>query len=674
MPHRAAKDTEPLFPESDALKPLAERMRPRTLDEIVGQGRLLGPGTPLRRELEAGRVHSMILWGPPGCGKTTLALLVAKYADAHFQAISAVLSGLAEVRKALAEAEALYGQGRRSVLFVDEVHRFNKAQQDAFLPHIEKGVIVFVGATTENPSFELNSALLSRCRVHVMDAVGADDIVIALKRALSDAERGLGKLSLQVDDATLALMARAADSDVRRALTFLEITAELAQDGRIDDATLQQVLADRTRRFDKGGEQFYDQISALHKSVRSSNPDAALYWLVRMLDGGCEPLYLARRMTRMAIEDVGLADPRAWQLALQAWDTYERLGSPEGELALAEVALYLAMAPKSNAAHAAYGAARANVRETGTLEVPMHLRNAPTKLMKGLGYGKGYQYDPDVEGGVALDQQCLPDALAGTEFYAPTANGIEAKIRESWNACDQRGPRHASRGLRLHAARHAGSTSRARGSIMSVVWYFDFISPFAWLQWPKIRSLAAEREVELRPILFAGLLDHHGQKGPAEIPGKREFTYRHVLWRARRAGRTLRFPPAHPFNPLAALRLCVAAGSNVTATDAIFEWIWSQGRAGDSAHALAPVAERLGIADVEAAVADPVAKARLRENFDAAIADGVFGVPTLALDGRLFWGDDAHDFALACLHDPALWDEPEMRRVTTLPIGVARTT
>lgn len=435
MPRRIASPaSNALFPESDALKPLAERMRPRTLDEIVGQDRLLGPASALRRALEAGSVHSMVLWGPPGCGKTTLALLVARYADAHFQAISAVLSGLADVRKALAEAEGLFAQGRRSVLFVDEVHRFNKAQQDAFLPHIERGVIVFVGATTENPSFELNSALLSRCRVHVMDAVGADAIVVALKRALTDDERGLRELHLQVDDEALSLMAKAADGDVRRALTFLEIAAELAHENRIDESTLQQVLADRTRRFDKGGEQFYDQISALHKSVRSSDPDAALYWLVRMLDGGCEPPYLARRMVRMAVEDIGLADPRAWQLTLHAWDTYERLGSPEGELALAEAVLYLAMAPKSNAAYVAYGAARANVRESGTLEVPMHLRNAPTKLMKGLGYGKDYQYDPDIEGGVALDQQCLPDALAGTEFYAPTANGIEAKIREKLNA------------------------------------------------------------------------------------------------------------------------------------------------------------------------------------------------------------------------------------------------
>ena len=444
MPRRKTASAPDLLPEPEALKPLAERMRPHTLDEIVGQDRLLGRDTPLRRELEAGRVHSMVLWGPPGCGKTTLALLVARYADARFQAISAVLSGLADVRAALAEAEVAFAQGRRSVLFVDEVHRFNKAQQDAFLPHIERGVIVFVGATTENPSFELNSALLSRCHVHVMDAVDADAIVVALNRALADEARGLGALHLQTGDAMLALMARAADGDVRRALTFLEIAADLARDGRIDENTLQQVLADRTRRFDKGGEQFYDQISALHKSVRSSDPDAALYWLVRMLDGGCEPLYLARRMVRMAVEDIGLADPRAWQLALRGWDTYERLGSPEGELALAEVALYLAVAPKSNASYIAFGAVQSKVRETGTLDVPMHLRNAPTRLMKDLGYGSGYQYDHDVDGGVALDQQCLPDALAGTEFYAPTTNGVEARIREKLDAL--RAARRKARG------------------------------------------------------------------------------------------------------------------------------------------------------------------------------------------------------------------------------------
>ncbi|WP_346950152.1 replication-associated recombination protein A [Dyella sp.] len=427
----SARGSSPdLFPESDELKPLAERMRPRGLDEIVGQQRVLAPGKALRRALEAGRVHSMVLWGPPGCGKTTVALLVARYADADFRAISAVLSGLPEVRKALAEAEANFAQGRRTVLFVDEVHRFNKAQQDAFLPHIERGVIIFVGATTENPSFELNSALLSRCRVHVLEAVSADDIVGALKRALEDSERGLGGQGLSIGDASLQLIARAADGDVRRALTLLEIAAELAEDGRIDEATLEQVLADRTRRFDKGGEQFYDQISALHKSVRSSDPDAALYWMCRMLDGGVDPLYLARRMTRMAVEDVGLAEPRAWRMALDAWDTYERLGSPEGELGLAQLAIWLAMAPKSNAAYTAYNQARATIRDTGTLDVPMHLRNAPTRLLKGLGYGQGYQYDHDAEGGIALGQQCLPDALDGTVFYEPVERGLELKLRE----------------------------------------------------------------------------------------------------------------------------------------------------------------------------------------------------------------------------------------------------
>ena len=288
-----------LFAEPDALKPLAERMRPRSLDEIVGQQRLVGPDQALRRALEAGKIHSMVLWGPPGCGKTTLALLVARYAEADFRAISAVLSGLPDVRKALAEAEVNFAQGRRTVLFVDEVHRFNKTQQDAFLPHIEKGVIIFIGATTENPSFELNSALLSRCRVHVLEPISTDDIVAALKRALTDGERGLGELQLQVGDASLDSIAQAADGDVRRALTLLEIAAELAEDKRIDEVTLVQVLADRTRRFDKQGEQFYDQISALHKSVRSSDPDAAVYWLCRMLDGGVDPLYLARRMTRI---------------------------------------------------------------------------------------------------------------------------------------------------------------------------------------------------------------------------------------------------------------------------------------------------------------------------------------------------------------------------------------
>jgi putative ATPase len=432
--------TQPLFTASDALKPLAERIRPRTLDEMVGQRRLLGEGASLRRAIEAGHVHSMILWGPPGCGKTTLALLLAKYAHAEFRAISAVLSGLPEVRQILAAAEDRFVQGTRTVLFVDEVHRFNKTQQDAFLPHIERGSILFVGATTENPSFELNSALLSRCRVHVMDALSVDDIVLALKHALADTERGVGGRGLIVADPQLALIARASDGDVRRALTMLEIAAELAgndtagQGGTIDDATLDQVLADRTRRFDKGGAQFYDQISALHKSVRSSNPDAALYWLTRMLDGGVDPIYLARRLTRMAVEDIGLADPRALQMAIEAWEAFDRLGSPEGELALAQVALYLASTAKSNAAYVAFDAAKADVREFGTADVPMHLRNAPTKLMKELGYSKGYQYDPDIEGGIALDQTGFPDALGERVYYEPMERGMEAKLKEKLDA------------------------------------------------------------------------------------------------------------------------------------------------------------------------------------------------------------------------------------------------
>jgi putative ATPase len=418
--------------DRDGMRPLAERIRPRSLDEMVGQKRLLAPGSALRRAIESGRVHSMILWGPPGCGKTTLALLLAKYADAEFRAISAVLSGLPEVRQVLAEAAMRFSEGHKTVLFVDEVHRFNKTQQDAFLPHIERGTIVFVGATTENPSFELNSALLSRCRVHVMEGVSVDDITLALRQALDDEERGLGGRGLAVADDALEQIARAADGDVRRALTLLEIAAELAEGegGEITATTLAQVLADRTRRFDKGGEQFYDQISALHKSVRSSNPDAALYWLTRMLDGGCDPSYLARRLTRMAIEDIGLADPRALQMSLDAWDTFERLGSPEGELAFAQLTLYLATTAKSNAGYAAFNAAKRDVSEHGTQDVPLHLRNAPTRLMKQLGYAKGYQYDHDAEGGIALDQTGFPDAMGERVYYQPVERGLEIKLKE----------------------------------------------------------------------------------------------------------------------------------------------------------------------------------------------------------------------------------------------------
>ena len=423
--------------------PLAERMRPRDLDEIVGQRRLMAPNAALRRALEAGRIHSMILWGPPGCGKTTLARLVATRSNARFVALSAVMSGLPEVRKVLAEAATQFASGERTVLFVDEVHRFNKTQQDAFLPHIEAGHVVFVGATTENPSFELNSALLSRCRVHVLDAVQADDIEVALRLALED-ERGLGSQHLRVDSEALSTIASAADGDVRRALTLLEIAAELAEGGRIDQGTLSQVLADRTRRFDKQGEQFYDQISALHKSVRSSDPDAAVYWLARMIDGGCDPTYLCRRLTRMAVEDIGLADPRALDMAIAAWEAFERLGAPEGELALAQLTLYLASCAKSNAGYVAWKAARADVQAHGTLEVPMHLRNAPTRLMKELGYGKGYQYDPDAQGGVALDQVCLPERLAERVYYQPVERGLEIRLKEKLDGL--RAARAAARG------------------------------------------------------------------------------------------------------------------------------------------------------------------------------------------------------------------------------------
>jgi len=445
-PSAVAASGDLLAGEQTALQPLAERMRPSALEDIVGQRRLLADGSALRRAVESGRVHSMILWGPPGCGKTTLALLLARYAKAEFKAVSAVLSGLPEVRQVLNEAAARFAHGRRTVLFVDEVHRFNKAQQDAFLPHIERGTIIFVGATTENPSFELNSALLSRCRVHVLDALSPEDIVHALQRALSDGERGLGAHAIAIDEALLLDIARAADGDVRRALTLLEIAAELAigEGGTITEDTLLQVLADRTRRFDKGGEQFYDQISALHKCVRSSNPDAALYWLVRMLDGGCDRTYLARRLLRMAIEDIGLADPRAHAMALDAWDTYERLGSPEGELALAQLTLYLASTAKSNAGYTAFNQAMRDVRSDGTQDVPLHLRNAPTKLMKSLGYGRDYQYDHDMEGGVALDQTGFPEALGEREYYQPVPRGLEMKIGEKLNAL--RAARKAARG------------------------------------------------------------------------------------------------------------------------------------------------------------------------------------------------------------------------------------
>ncbi|MSP27169.1 MAG: replication-associated recombination protein A [Methylococcales bacterium] len=416
------------------LKPLADRMRPQVLDDYIGQAHILKRGKPLYEAISSGRLHSMIFWGPTGTGKTTLARLIAQHADAQFLSLSAVLSGVKDIRAAVDDAKKMQQtHGKATVLFVDEVHRFNKAQQDAFLPHVEDGTVYFVGATTENPSFALNNALLSRARVYVLTALSTDDLLRVLNNALSDQVNGLGSLAIDIADDIKQHFAETADGDARKLLNLLDLAVELAaahNSSVIDETISREVLSGGVRRFDNHGEEFYNQISALHKSVRGSSPDASLYWLCRMIDGGCDLSYLARRIVRMASEDIGNADPRALQLAINAWQTQERLGSPEGELALAQALVYLACAPKSNAVYTAYNAAMSHVKQTGSLAVPVHLRNAPTALMKSLDYGKAYRYSHDEPEAYAAGQHYFPDELIGTQYYQPVERGLEIKIKE----------------------------------------------------------------------------------------------------------------------------------------------------------------------------------------------------------------------------------------------------